>query len=410
MMDLTLSSRMKMLTRLCWLLFGLVPALIPALGGAQGGANVRTPVRTPDVEGPFHVVFTSDAHFGLQRPHFRGSDSVDAVVVNTALMAAVNRLPTLALPADGGVGAGASIGRIEALIEGGDIANRAEGGVQPALRSWQQFLTVYRDGLHTTDRSGAPTALWPIVGNHDASNAIGFYRPLAPGADPVAWLGIYNMTMRPAAPLTAGSFKESRDRVHFVRDVGGVHFLFVHIWPDSVERAWIARELSRIPATMPVVLFTHDQPVVESKHFINPNGAGDINPRDKFENLLTERLRSGLSTESPAVVEQRSLASFIRRYPNIRGYFHGNSNAHEFYDWTGPDGDIRLPVFRVDSPMKGAKSASDETLLSFMVISISADGARLTARECRYNAGANTGANAGAGAISWGETRTVVLK
>jgi hypothetical protein len=367
---------------------------LPFVTGAQS--------RTRVADGPSHLVFTSDAHFGLRRAHFRGADSVDALVVNAALVDAVNRLPVLALPADGGVSAGVPIGRIEALIHGGDIANRAEGGVQPAAKSWQQFLAVYRDGLRITDRSGAPSALWPLVGNHDASNAIGFYRPLAPGADPASWLGIYNMTMRPAARLTAARFTATRDRVHFVRDVGGVHFLFLHIWPDSAERAWIARELSRIPATMPVVLFTHDQPVVEAKHFVNPNGTGDINERDKFENLLTERLRSGLSTESPTIVEQRALATFIRRYPNIRGYFHGNSNAHEFYDWTGPDGDIHLPVFRVDSPMKGAKSASDEQLLSFMVISISADGARLTARECRYNSGA--------GAISWGETRTVALK
>lgn len=390
MIVLALYSTMKILRRLLCLVLGTLPAL--------AGAQARTPV----AEVPFHLVFTSDAHFGLQRAHFRGADSVDATVVNAALVGAINRLPGLALPADGGVGAGLPIGRLEAVIEGGDIANRAEGGVQPAAKSWQQFLSLYRDGLHTADRSGAPTALWPIVGNHDASNAIGFYRPLAPGADPASWLGVYNMIMRPAAPLTAARFKATRDRVHFVRDVGGVHFLFLHIWPDSAERAWIARELSRIPATMPVVLVTHDQPVVEAKHFINPNGAGDINARDKFENLLTERLRSGLSTESPTIVEQRALATFIRRYPNIRGYFHGNSNAHEFYDWTGPDGDIRLPVFRVDSPMKGAKSASDEQLLSFMVISISTDGARLTARECRYNTGA--------GAISWGETRTVALK
>jgi hypothetical protein len=104
----------------------------------------------------------------------------------------------------------------------------------------------------------------------------------------------------------------------------------------------------------------------------SPNGAHDINASDRFENLLDERLADGPSIDSPTIIEQQELERFLSRHRNVRAYFHGNSNWNEFYDWTGPEHRAALAVFRVDSPMKGAVSAGDETRLSFHVASIDA--------------------------------------
>src|ERR1700760_4230645 len=83
-------------------------------------------------DGVLQFVFTSDIHYGITRSHFRGADSVSAVVVNRAMIAAINQLPNKSLPDDGGVAAGEPIGHIDGIVITGDLANRQEMGVQPA--------------------------------------------------------------------------------------------------------------------------------------------------------------------------------------------------------------------------------------------------------------------------------------
>lgn len=128
-------------------------------------------------------VFTSDAHYGLTRPAFRGGANVNAAVVNGALIASVNSLSAVRFPNDDGLRAGETVGGLDFLVEGGDIANREEAtgprSIQPASESWSQFVHDYVDGLHTTDASRQPTRLFVVPGNHDASNAVGFYRPMS---------------------------------------------------------------------------------------------------------------------------------------------------------------------------------------------------------------------------------------
>ena len=118
-------------------------------------------------------VFTSDAHYGITRSNFQGATKVDAHVVNSALVAKMNALPTLTLPADGGLKAGKAVGTIDFVVEGGDIANRQETGIQAAAASWAQFQADYIDGLNLTDSTGKIAPLFLIPGNHDVSNAIG---------------------------------------------------------------------------------------------------------------------------------------------------------------------------------------------------------------------------------------------
>jgi hypothetical protein len=165
------------------------------------------------------------------------------------------------------------------------------------------------------------------------------------------------------------------------------------------------RDLARTSPSTPAIVFAHDQPESEAKHFTNPNGTHDINGIDKFENMLADVLADGTSVDASTEVEQRALQSFIAHHPNVTAYFHGNSNWNEFYDWTGPGHGVVLHTFRVDSPMKGAISSRDETKLSFQVATIDTESRRMTVRECLWNAyPARPSAP-----VAWGASTTVVL-
>jgi hypothetical protein len=216
---------------------------------------------------------------------------------------------------------------------------------------------------------------------------------------------IYNLMMAPAVRRTAATYDYATGRVLAARDVGGVHFVFMNVWPDSIGRAWLDRDLARVNASTPVVVMAHDQPEGQSKHFTNPNGAHDINSVDKFENLLADALADGATPDVKDVVEQRAWETFIATHPNITAYFHGNSNWNEFYDWIGPGRTIALHAFRVDSPMKGRVSEEDETKLSFQVATIDIASRTMTVRECLWNAFPATPS----AALAWGASATVPL-
>jgi Calcineurin-like phosphoesterase len=354
---------------------------------------------------PLQFVFTSDAHYGVTRAAFRGHTKVPARIVNAALVSAINALPAATLPSDGGLRAGEPIGPIDFLASGGDIANREEGAgadaIQSATVSWRQFTSDYLDGLTIVDRAGKHAPLYLVPGNHEASNAVGFHVPMSPPIDKTPMIEIFNRMLAPSPLKNAVTFDYARDRVLYSRDVGGVHLVFLQVWPDSAGRAWMEHDLSRVSDRTPVLVFVHDQPDAEAKHFINPNGAHDINAKDRFENLLADVFADGPTIDTPSVIEQTALEAFLRKHPNVTAYFHGNSNWNEFYDWAGPKRTIGLHVFRVDSPMKGRLSAKDETALSFHVATIDTTTAKMTVRECFWNRAA---------VLAWGATRTVALR
>ena len=318
-------------------------------------------------------VFTSDAHYGLTRPSFRGHMNVPAHDVNAALVADINTL-----------------GPIDFVVEGGDVANREEADeeIQPASVSWAQFSRDYLQSIK------AP--VYVVPGNHDVSNAIGYYKTMTPAIDKSAMVGIYNLMMAPATRTTT-TYNYATDRVLASRDIAGVHFVFLTVWPDAIGRAWLARDLARVSASTPVVIFTHDQPDADSKHFTNPNGAHDINDVDGFENLLAETFADGPSSDAGDAIEQGAWEQFLLQHRNITAYFHGNSNWNEFYDWTGPHHLVTLHTFRVDSPMKGKTSESDETKLSFQVAAIDTKTMSLSVRERLWNT------------ATWGASTTVAL-
>lgn len=331
-------------------------------------------------------VFMSDPHYGLER-EFRGR-TVSAEVVNRAMAEAVAALPAQQLPDDGGVRAGEEVGALDFVVCGGDIANRMEQGVQPASESWRQFAGTWL-------APGMPR-VWLLAGNHDLSNAIGYVRPLDPERDATCAAEIFNRTMHPDTLRTAATFDYATDRVRYSFVWSGIRFVFAGMWPDTPTRGWLAEALAG-DGDMPSLLFTHSEPDAEAKQFINPYGDHSINAEDGFENLIGDTCSVG--RKGIPVREYRQLAAFLRTQPTIGAWFHGNTNYNEFYTWRGPDGDLALPVFRVDSPMKGERSDEDESLLSFHVVCIDAAARTMTVREYLWN---RTPA-------CWGESATVTL-
>ena len=164
--------------------------------------------------------------------------------------------------------------------------------------------------------------------------------------------------------------------------------MFITLWPDSAERIWMQKDLDTVASKTPVVIFTHDQPTCEAKHFTNPIAPFNMTVQNKFENLTTEHYKEGASTDAKGGstdIEQRGWVKFLKAHPNIKAYFHGNSNYNEFYNYKGPDNDVNLHTFRVDSPMKGKYSSKDEKLLSFQLISLDPQSLQMTVRECLWN-------------------------
>jgi hypothetical protein len=372
------------------------------IGAGAAGLVPAPPAR-------IQFVFTSDAHYGMTRAAFRGRTSVAAQAVNEAMIARINALPHARFPDDRGLNAGQPVGALDFVAEGGDIANRQErtetGAIQPAAVSWAQFVGDYVDGLHVTNASGREAPLYIVPGNHDATNAVGFYRPMVPPIDKTAMVGIYNLMIAPAIRKIPATFAYPRDRVLYSHDIGGVHFVFLTVWPDTASREWMEHDLAPVSASTPVLIIVHDQPDAEAKHFINPNGAHDVNPSDKFENVLGDRFADGTTIAGTSVKEQADFERFLRAHPNVVAYFHGNSNWNQFYDWTGPHHSASLHVFRVDSPIKGAVSANDETALSFQVVTIDAPARAMTVRECLWNRNPGDMTQA----IAWGDMSTVSL-
>lgn len=356
-----------------------------------------------------NIIFTSDAHFGIARPQFRGDTSVVGVKVNAAMIAQMNTLPGMDLPNDHGIGSGKKVEAIDYLVQGGDIANREEIPIQNAAASWAQFDADYFHLLNLKGHDSKPAKLFIVPGNHDISNAIGYAKPMKPLTDPTSFVNIYNLMLKPSKPLTNETFDYAKDKVNYSRNVDGVHLVFITLWPDSAERIWIQKDLATVSKTTPVIIFTHDQPECESKHFTNPLPPHNMTIANKFENLTAEYYKEGVvasKDDGATAIEQRGWVKFLKAHPNIKAYFHGNSNWNEFYVYHGPDNDVNLNTFRVDSPMKGKYSAKDETQLSFQLISLDPVSQTLTVRECLWNT-KPTDPNQ---KVVFGQSKTVSLK
>jgi hypothetical protein len=344
-----------------------------------------------DKDSVINFIFTSDVHFGLTKEEFRGKQQVPAIEINKAMMQAMNHISANQIYGNG----------IDALIITGDIANRMENGVQSATKSWEQFKEVFIDSNHLQKTNATKSELFVVPGNHDMSNAIGFHRSMEPKKDAASMIGIYNL-MFPNNQVS--KFDSSLTRIHYSRDIKGVHFIFLSLYPDSAERVWMEKDLKNISASTPVFLFAHSIPDVEPRFFENPNGIHDINEEDKFENLVPERYKDGRNVKGETTIEQNEFADFIIQHPNIKIYFHGHENWTEYYNYAGPKKNINLTCIRTDSPMKGRISLKDEKKLAFELISINTHSGLLTVKEVLWNANLNSNEH------GWGLEATYNLK
>jgi hypothetical protein len=386
---------MKKLSTACFLLTTTLLLII--------NANAQS-IKGQSKDSIIHFLFTSDVHFGLTKEKFKGNNNVTAFEVNKAMVQVMNNLQSQQIPSDNGVQANQKINGIEALVITGDIANRMENGVQSATKSWNEFKTVFIDSLHITTNKKTKSTLLVVPGNHDMSNAIGFHRPMMPKKDPASMLGIYNLVF-PKKQLTV--FDSSLCRIHYSKDINGVHFIFLSLYPDSAERVWMEKDLINVKKSTPVFLFAHSIPDVEPRFFENPNGIHDINETDKFENLVPERYKDGTDVKGVTTIEQNEFAAFIKKHENIKVYFHGHENFTEYYTYKGPNNDIALNCIRTDSPMKGRASAKDETKLAFELVSINTNTGKLTVREILWDAFPNENPNH---AFKWGALQNINLK
>ena len=72
----------------------------------------------------------------------------------------------------------------DAVISTGDIANRMEGTderlIPSATECWDLFEKQYINGVSLKDRAGKAAEVLAIPGNHDVTNAVGFYKAMTP--------------------------------------------------------------------------------------------------------------------------------------------------------------------------------------------------------------------------------------
>ncbi len=362
-----------------------------------------------------NFVYTSDNHYGIVRPIFRGNFNVPSPVVNEAMIARMNTLPAQSFPNDGGVGAGQSVGHVDFLMDTGDLANRSESqsaiaatnitylgaGVSYPGNSaytapvsavtwgqWQHdFLgdanTGNRAGglLTLTDSQGLGIPVFLSPGNHDVNDAIGMTGKISPAnVDATSFVKIYNR-MTPyssQAPITTNVFANPANytnvnlRVNYSFNAGGVHVQCVNMFPDKNILNWMSADLANVPASTPVFLFCHvplNMAATETKVFGSPTNTSSSAGADIPLTL------SGVDSPTSYVdmnAAKQYVADWLVAHPNVRALFSGHDNFNGATNWNGQDPNNNIiaardaawagvTLFRVDSPMKGDISGVSST-------------------------------------------------
>ncbi len=395
------------------------------------GASVTTRTFTVNVK-PVDTVqflFSSDCHFGdvtSVSAAFQGATTpVDAVEVNGRARDAMNLLPGVAAPGDYGVNAGVAFGNFDFLAFTGDVASRSvlppESNGNSSAASFNQWKTIYSDGLTLKDRKGAALPIFLTPGNHDVTNALGGPEVMNPASDPTCFVNIYNWTMKPATPLLTTEFNYNLHKVFNVKVFGGIHFVFLNMWLDAEMQEKLEAYLTNVPTSSPVFIFAHMPPEQTGANFRDPLSNGlDFPWAGGFANYFRDAMdisnvvapATAVTTATAPTKEVKALATFLKAHKNIVAWFHGHDNFNQFRTWNGENSvtvdnkmtQLAIPVFRVDSPMKGKDSAKDPKKLSFQVVTIDTAKKLFTVRECLWNK-----TNTAGGAIAWGATETFPL-
>lgn len=392
-----------------------------------------------------NFVYTSDNHYGIVRPIFRGAFNVPAQQVNEAMIDKMNTLPGLTFPSDGGLAGGQPIGHVDFLVDTGDFANRTEsqaaiptnhalsylGGTvdypgnpsyTPPVSSvtWGQYQSDYlgagntgnlaggRLALKDSNGNGIPVFLSP--GNHDVNDAIGMAGKIAAtNVDATAFVQIYNRMAQYSgkAPIDNSAFASPANytnlQINYSIDIGNVHFMFVNLWPDKAIQQWMNADLAKVPASTPVFVFSHaplNMAATETEIFGNPSSPTSTAAADIPFSLAGSNSPASYKDMNAA---KQDVAQWLMSHPNVRAFFSGHDNFNGSTLWNGQDpaGNLIDPLdstwngvqlFRVDSPMKGDFSGTsstngigDETMLSFQVYTLDTSSGSLTEREYLWN-------------------------
>jgi hypothetical protein len=345
-------------------------------------------------ESDLQFVIVSDIHFGFVRVNpamLNGHAYTDGLHVNQVMVQSLNGLSDLHIPHDDGVAAAHRVGRIDFVAVTGDVANRAEKGLELVPDDLKDYTTDWVNGLTLECKPHVVTPIMLTPGNHDVSNAIGHTKIPAANVDgssmkmmldqaqPGNAVTVYNRSVFEAKDANGVSINKPNHSM----TMDGIHFVFVTIWPDSGNRAWIDADLANVPLTTPVMLFMHDYPDLDPKHLNNPAAGHPITAA--YEACETDP-QSPADPPGSSVVEQRAMVAWLKTHPNIVAWFHGHTNYNDMYDWNGPDGDITLHCYRLDSPMKGqiTSAVGGEQYLSYQLACINREHMRMTVREVRW--------------------------
>ncbi len=363
-----------------------------------------------------NFVYTSDNHYGIVRPLFRGNFNVTGQAVNEAMIARMNTLPVQLFPNDGGVAAGQSVGTVDFLMDTGDIANRSESQSAIAANAaldylgsivnypgnsaytapvssvtWSQWQHDYLGDTNTGSRAGGlltltnaagqgiPVFLSP--GNHDVSDAIGMNGKIAAGnVDATSFAQIYNR-MTPYSgklPITTniftnpGDYTNVNNQVNYSFDIGGVHVLCVNMFPDKNILNWMSADIANLPTSTPVFLFCHvplNMAAGETKVFGTPTNTSNSAGADiPFKLSGTDSANSYVDMNAA----KQYVADWLVAHGNVRALFSGHDNFNGATNWNGQDANGNLiavrdsvwpgvTLFRVDSPMKGDVSGVSST-------------------------------------------------
>jgi hypothetical protein len=401
--------------RICYASCAAVLVMSGLMSGC--GSKSEAPVVTNTT-----FLYTSDAHYGIKRTGAAIFDGYsNAQQVNSKMVSVMNAMPGIILPSDIGVNAGTPIA-VDFVIQTGDISNRSQADlagtgyaqVQSAYDSWKQFETDYINGLNFK-------TLYLVPGNHDVSNAIGYPKTLTPATDGSVLAFIYNKFVKAGtfdtstkalaqASYNNATYQNSDKKVFYSKDIAGVHFMFINMWPDTVAQTWMEADLAKVSATTPAIIFTHDQPETEGKHLTDPTGVTVFS--NKYENLLSNigKFAKPAGDATDTVDAEQTFTTFLAKHKNIVAYFHGNDNFNQLNTcdpvtgadtspaqlpstgrgcYKGQDNSVLLPEFRVDSPMKGNFSglgysgtgSSDPNVLSYQVVTLDSVQKKLTVRE-----------------------------
>ncbi|MCL2640914.1 MAG: metallophosphoesterase [Phycisphaerales bacterium] len=362
-------------SRVVWCVLAIgVYASLSSCGTAERIANENVLAET------YTFIYTSDLHYG------QGGWAKTSQETNQAMIDAMNNMP---LPS--------GVSKIDFMVVTGDIANRNDGTAanQSAAISWSQFQADYLGTENTGNISGGRLSfnvpIYLQVGNHDISNAIGLNKnPI----DTTVYAQIYNRMlpyMKAASPLpltnAATPLNYAAHTVNYSINVGGstvdgkqtggVHIMFVNMWPDKGVQAWMDENLKTVNKSTPVLLFTHapaNNP--ELRFFRNPAAPDTYN--STYQGLLPYTLGTGgdYTSLDEAKLE---LQNWLLANTNITAYFSGHIHSNGGFNVDPVTG---VNFFRVDSPMR-----SDLSLLSYHVCTIDAIAQTLLVRQYFWHTG-----------------------